>query len=160
MTTAGSPVFNKVPYLRNSRSFPTDSQELSVEINKSYVDIATAVNNRTIGIFATVPMITGNTWYLAGDSQRNQTIRQIYTFTAAGNIAHGIDLSMIKGFVQIYGTFTNGTNWYPLPYVDVTAANNQVNVYVSPTNIVITAGSGSPPSITQGYVVLEWLSNV
>jgi hypothetical protein len=42
--------------------------------------------------------------------------------------------------------------------VDVVSAPNQVNVYVTPTNIVITAGAGSPPSITNGTVILEWLS--
>ena len=62
------------------------------------------------------------------------------------------------GFTRIYGTFTDGTNWYPLPYVDETSATDQISLVVDATNIAITAGGGAPPSITRGYVILEWLS--
>lgn len=146
------------PFLRNQRNFPQDStQSLTVEINKAYIDIAQKVNDRTIGIFPLNSFVTtGNIWYLTGPTGRQPTLRQVYTFSAAGSIAHGINLSQIGGFVQIYGTFTDGTNWYPLPYVDIVAAN-QISVYVDPTNIVITNGGGAP-SITSGYVVLEWLA--
>ena len=152
-------VVNQVAYLRTSRNFPQDSQPLSVEINKSYVDIASAVNERTIGIFPTDrPAITGESWFL--NSRKQQTLRQLYTFTSAGNINHGINVANIAGFTKIYGTFTNGTNWYPLPYVNATAANNQVQVIVTSTQIQIVAGGGAPPTITKGFVVLEWLSQV
>jgi hypothetical protein len=151
---------NNVPFLRTSRNFPTELQALTVEIDRSYIDIANAVNSRTIGLYSTNAFVTtGDSWYV-NSNQRMQTIRKIYTFTGAGNIAHGINFNNIVGFTNIYGTFTNGTNWYPLPYVDVTAANNQVNVIVTPTNIVITSGGGSPPGIVSGYCVLEFLSNV
>lgn len=150
------------PYLRVQRSFPTsDAQQLGVEVDRAYVDTALAVNARTIGLFAeNYPIVSGESWYVGGSSTKQQTLRQIYSFSAAGNIAHNINLVNVPGFTRIYGTFTDGTNWYPLPYVDVSNANNQVNVYVSPTNIVITAGGGSPPSISSGTVVLEWISNV
>lgn len=155
-----SNVPNNVPFLRTSRNFPVEIQELTVEIDRAYLDIANAVNARTIGIYSTnASVTTGNSWFI-NSNQRNQTIRKIYTFSAAGNIAHGINLSQIAGIVKIEGTFTDGTNWYPLPYVDVTAANNQVNVIVNPTNIVITAGGGSPPTITSGFVIVEWLALV
>jgi hypothetical protein len=151
----------QAPFLRAQRNFPVDSQPLSVEINKSYVDIANAVNVRTIGLFPfNKSIINGEIWLLAGRNEKQQGIRQAYTFTSAGNIAHGLNLGNIAFFVRIFGTFTDGTNYYPLPYVDATAANNQVAVKVTPTNIVITAGGGSPPTITNGVVVLEWLSNV
>lgn len=152
-------VLNQVPFLRTSRNFPEEAQSLSVEVNKSYVDISNAVNNRTIGIFPTNnPVITGESWFVS-QNKKQQTLRQVYPFTAAGNIPHNVPVANISGFSKIYGTFTDGTNWYPLPYVDVVAANNQINVIVTPTNITITAGGGSPPSIVSGYVVLEWLSN-
>lgn len=130
-------------------------------MDKCYIDIAIKVNERTIGLFAVnFPVVTGEQWYTSGSNQKQQTLRQLYTFTSAGNIAHGINTSQISGFTKIYGTFTDGSVWYPLPYVDVTAANNQVSLKVTSTNIVITAGGGSPPSITNGFVILEWLSNV
>ena len=150
------------PYLRVQRQFPMDTmQALTVEVDKAYVDIAQRVNDRVIGIFAAnASSVTGEQWYLQGGANKQQSIRQVYPFTSAGSILHGINFASITAFVKIYGTFTDGTNWYPLPYVDVVSATNQVNLYVTPTNIVITAGAGSPPSITKGTVVLEWLSQV
>lgn len=150
------------PYLRQQRNFPNDNiQALTVELDRSYVDIAQKVNARTIGIFPNnTPVVTGDQWFLAGQPNKQQTLRQVYVFTATGNIAHNINLSQVTAVTKIYGTFTDGTNWYPLPYVDVASATNQVNVVVTPTNITIAAGAGSPPSITSGYVILEWLSQV
>jgi hypothetical protein len=155
-------IIQQAPYLRVQRHFPTDSpQNLSVELDRAYTDIAAKMNTRTIGTFAmNFPIVTGEQWFLQGANEKQQTLRQIYTYTSAGSIAHGINFSNISGLTRIYGDFTDGTNWYPLPYVDVTSATNQVNVKVTPTNIVIAAGAGSPPTISSGYVILEWLSLV
>jgi hypothetical protein len=154
-------VTNQVAFLRTSRNFPPDLNQLSIETNLAYVDIANKVNSRTIGIFTrNVASLNGEDWFVNTTNQKQQGFRRVYPFgaiTGATNIAHGLNIPIIQ-IVRIFGTFTNGTNWYPLPYVDVVAANNQVNVIVTPTNIVITPGAGSPPSITSGYVVLEWLS--
>jgi hypothetical protein len=83
----------------------------------------------------------------------------VYIVTGSGNIAHGITTATIAGFTRIYGTFSDGTNFYPLPYTDSASATNQVQVVVTPTNIVITAGGGAP-AITSGFIVLEWLSQI
>jgi hypothetical protein len=74
-------------------------------------------------------------------------------------IAHGINFLSLTNFVRIWGTFFDGTNWQTLPYVDVVAANNQINVKVNATNIIITKGAGTPPTCSNGLVILEWLSN-
>jgi len=150
---------NQSSYLRLQRTFPQDPQALSVELSKAYIDIANVVNKRIIGIFSNSETITGENWVLDGASTKQQTLREVFQFSQSGSIAHGINLSQISGFTRIYGTFTDGINWYPLPYVDVVDATNQVNIYVSGTDIVITSGAGSPPSIVSGYCVLEWLSN-
>lgn len=150
------------PYLREQRQFPnTDLKELSNQSDHAYIDIAQKVNVRTIGIFALgFSVINGESWYLSGSSLKQQALRQIYTFTTSGSIPHGLDLATIPYFSRISGNFYDGTNWYPLPYVDVNAANNQVNIIIDPTNIVITRGGGTPPAITKGIVILEWLSQV
>lgn len=151
-------VVNQVAYLRTSRSFPTDAQALSVEIDKTYVDVANAVNSRTIGLFPTNrPAITGESWFY-NRNQRQQTLRQLYTFTTFADIPHGINTTQIAGFTRIYGTFTDGTNWYPLPYVNIVAVN-QVQIDITPTNIAFNEGAGAP-SVTNGFMVLEWLANV
>lgn len=147
----------QTPFLRAQRHFPQDSQALAVELDKSYIDIANAVNTRTIGVYPkNFSVVTGNSWYLTGSNQRQQTLRQVYTFTSAGSIPHNINTQSISGFTFISGSFTDGTNFYPLPYVAIVAAN-QVQVVITPTNIVITAGGGAP-TIASGVIVLEWLS--
>ena len=153
--------FQQSPYLKEQKHFPNrDLLDLSGQVDIAYIDIAQKINARTIGTFGLgFPLVTGEKWFLSGSSTSQQTLRQLYTFTAAGNIAHGIDINAISGFTKIYGTFSNGTNWYPLPFVDSSAVGNQVSVYVSSSNIVISAG-GSAPTITTGYVILEWLSEI
>lgn len=159
-------ISNQVSFLRTSRTFPEEAQPLSVEIDRMYLDVANAVNNRTIGFFAANrSSVTGESWFVrppgnqSNNSVRQQTARQVYLVSGSGNIAHGLNLSQIPGFTRIYGTFTDGTNWYPIPYVDAVSENNQVSIKITPTNIVITAGGGSPPTIISGWVVIEWLSN-
>lgn len=154
-------IINRDSFLRTSRNFPFEAQALSVEINRSYVDIANAVNAKTIGFFTdNSAAITGESWFLNGSAGKQQTLRQVYQITGAGNTAHGLNLGQLSNITRIYGTIFDGTNYYPLPYVDSTAAGNQIAIKVTPTNIVVTAGGGSPPTISTGLIVLEWLSNV
>lgn len=147
------------PYLRAQRQFPNnDLQELANETDHAYIDIAGKVNARTIGLYAVnFPMVTGESWYLQGQPQRQQTLRQVYTFTATGNIAHGINFASISLFTKPFGSFTDGTNWYGAIYAGSTAIAGEVSFYITPTNIVVVAGAGAP-SITSGIIVLEWLS--
>jgi hypothetical protein len=151
-------VINTSPYMRTTREFPEEMHKLTVEVNKAWLDTAKAVNERTIGLYPTTrPAITGNSYFFSLNL-RQQSIRQVYQFTAAGSIPHGINTTQIWGFASITGTFTDGTNWYPLPYVSETGATNQISIQVTPTNIVITAGAGAPPTITKGIVILEWIT--
>ena len=151
-------VTNSSAFLRSTRLFPQEVKQLSVEVDRAYIDLANSVNAKTNGLFATSkPTVTGESWYINGTRQQ-QGFRQVYNITGAGNIPHHLDLTKIGPFVRIYGTFTDGSVWYPLPYVDVVNANNQVSVKVTSTNIVITAGAGSPPSISSGTVVIEWIA--
>jgi len=153
-------VINQMPYLQTTRNFPLEAQPLAVEVNKSYVEIASTVNNRVIGLFPTTrPAINGESWFI-NNNQRQQGFRQVYTFTATGNIPHGINFTSVS-FIspRSYGTFTDGTNWYGAIYGSNTAIADQISFYVTATNIVVLAGAGAP-SITQGYIDLEWVSQV
>ena len=150
-------IFNQAPFVRTSRSFPTDPQALSVEIDRAYIDLANNLNQRIIGLFAkNRPCINGESWFL-NQNQRQQGIRQIYSFTGAGSIAHGLTLSQIPSFTRIYGTVQDSSgNWWPLPLVSVTDVTAQISIEVTSNNIVITSGAAAV-TISQGIVVLEWL---
>jgi hypothetical protein len=151
-------VSNQTAYLRTSRQFPEDLQKLALEVNKTYVDIANAVNSRTIGTFsANRPAVTGENWFIT--NQRQQGLRQIYTFTTTGNIPHGLSFTSISQFTKPSGSFTDGTNYYGAIYASNVAIPGQVTFYITPTDIVVLAGVGAP-AITKGIIILEWISNV
>jgi hypothetical protein len=150
---------NQVPFLRTSREFPPEVNQLSTEINKAYVDIANAVNSRTISIFPTNrPAITGNNVYITG-SQRQQTFRQLYSFTTLAPIPHGIKTGQIYGFLQGFGSYTDGINFYGLIFGSNTAIAGQISFYLTPTNIVFLSGTGAPTPML-GTLVIEWINNV
>lgn len=162
-------VINQTPYLRTTRNFPTEINALSVQINKSYVDIANAVNSRTISIFPTrVPAVTGENWYF-DQNLRQQTLRQIYPF---GAIAPGTELDIPVGpinftqFTKIYGTvITNAVDYRPLPYVDPITLTTGMAILVGqivilgvPTLCIRIVLGATAPAVTSGIAVLEWLS--
>lgn len=146
------------PYLRTSRHFPEEDKLLSVELSKMYIDIANAVNNRTIGLFPLNKTVqTGETYFLKGVNKQ-QVNRQVFSFTSTTSIAHNITFDLISAFSKAYGAFTDGTNWYGLIFGSNVAIAGQVSFYISPTQIVFLSGSGAP-SVSQGTVVIEWISD-
>lgn len=150
-------VINQIPYLRTSREFPENIQQLCVQVNKSYVDIANAVNNRTISLFPTSrPAITGESWFLS-QNQRQQTLRQVYTFTSTAAINHGIANITPDQFCRCWGSYTDGTNGYGLVWGTNVAVAGIVTFYLTTTQIVFSVGAGAP-ALTSGRITLEWLS--
>lgn len=145
------------PYLETTRRFPQDPALLENVLSKSYVDTANAVNARVIGIFEKQSSVTGEHWFSNNSSNiqtKRQTQRIVYEFSDSSlTFSHG--LTGVTKYTRIYGTFTDGTLNYPLPYVNPTAAN-QVGITVSATQVVITKGGGAP-TISSGFVVLEYL---
>src|SRR4029077_20388239 len=141
-------VTNSVAYLRTSREFPKDVEGLSEEVDKAYIDTANNVNARTIGIFTVKrPAQNGESWYLL-KNQRQQGFRQVYTFTTLASIPHGINLNLIDGFTRLWGTYTDGTNWYGIIAANTTGIAGQLTFYVDPNNIVFVGA----PAITRGRI--------
>ncbi|MGK5595682.1 MAG: hypothetical protein ACSNEK_10055 [Parachlamydiaceae bacterium] len=151
-------VVNQTPFLRTTREFPLDLYQLCVEVNRSYVDIANNVNARTIGVFpANKSAITGESWFLT--PSRQQTLRQVYPISSTSAINHNLNVGSITSFVRMFGTFTDGTNYYGLISGSNSAIPGQISFYITPTQIVFNVGTGAP-ALTSGIVVLEWLTNV
>jgi hypothetical protein len=149
--------FNQSAYLRTTRTFPTDSDSLSRELDKSYLDTAAAVNERTIGLYPTTkPAITGNSWFVSGN-KKQQSLRQVYSFTTTTAINHGITVIEPGQFLNCYGSYTNGTDSFGLPFATSVAVAGLITFYVTSTQIVFMVGAGAP-ALTSGKIVLEWLS--
>lgn len=153
--TATTNVINKMPYLRTTWDFPENPVILAKTLNRSYIEIAGMVNNRTIGIYPSQrPAVGGESWYLT--SRKQQNLRQIYPFTGSGNISHNIPLNSLFQFTKCSGSFTDGTNWYGCLYASSVAIAGQVSFYITPTDIVVLSGAGAPV-ISTGTIVLEWI---
>lgn len=150
---------NQVPFLRTSRSFPEDPHQLTVEVNRAYVDIANSVNSRIIGVFSdNVSVQTGETWTIKGRNYKS--FRQIFPFTSAASIVHNINFRGVY-FVspRSYGVYTNGTNYFGVIFGSGNTITGQTSFFVTPTNIIIRMDVAAP-AITSGFIDLEWLSNV
>jgi hypothetical protein len=158
-------VVNNVPYLRTTREFPLDPNKLTQEVSKSYLDIANAVNSRTIGIYPkNKPSITGNNYFL--NSGRQQSLRQVYTFGAIANgstIDLGFKLASINQIILMYGTYLSGTSYFGLIPADTTAITGQISFYIavngSSTSSDVITFVVDAPSITSGSIVVEWIAN-
>lgn len=156
-----SQIINQASYLRTQRNFPEETELLSEEIDLAYVDISNAVNNRIIGIYPTTKTaITGESWFIS-NNRKQQSMRQVYTFSAAGAIPHMLGSSLQQVSPRSYGqAYDSATNtWYGVIFGSSTAIAAQYSFYVDGTNITVLAGGGVP-AITSGFIVLEWLTNV
>ncbi len=158
-----SNVVNQVAYLRTSREFPEDIKQLTREMSKSYIDTSNAVNSRTIGIFpVNRSAISGESWFISGN-QKQQGLRQVYTFTSTADIDIGFKFSSISQFTKLTGVYTNGTSWFGLIPGTSVAVAGQILFYLttgSSTSDVIrfVLGAGAP-ALTSGTIVLEWISD-
>ncbi len=153
-------LINQSPFLRTSRDFPSDPDKLLQELGKSYIDTAAVVNERVIGIYpSTKQAVTGCSYFINGN-KKQQSLRQTYPFTTKNPINHGISINQIERLLpSCQGAWTDGTNWYGLPFSTNVAIAGQVTFYVTATQIVFLTGAGAPVSFSKGTVTLEWLSN-
>lgn len=160
------------PFVYTYRQFPTDDPH---NLEKQLVNVTTqygsAINQRTIGLFdlsqqpSTGTLLdqqiaNGERWFSVTGLTTPLKLRDGYRVVvqvsdAVLTVAHGITL--INQATRLYGTFFDGTAWQALPYVDVVAANNQIGLSVTATQIIVTKGAGAPPTIAQGLVVFEFL---
>ncbi len=144
------------PFLPTSTFFPEDFEQFRIKFLELYRNIANTTNTREVGIFDEVEFLTGEQWFEPGNSQqKRRTFRRAYSISSSGAFDHG--LSGITLYTRIYGSATNGTIFFPIPYVSIVLAE-QIQIQVNSTQVVITSG-GSAPAITNGIVVLEFLKN-
>lgn len=157
-------IINQSPYLRTTREFPEDLHQLTVEVNKSYLDIASAVNNRTIGIYpSTRSAITGNAYYVTGTAKQ-PSLRQMYPFQTINtgtSLVIPTQLRNYENIVLLIGTcITDRPDYRPIPYVDATLTDQiSIRFDITTTSIIITNGT-TAPNILSGLAIIEWLGSI
>ena len=159
-------VVNQVAFLRTSREFPADKDKLMQTLDKSYIDTSNAVNARTIGIYpVNRPAITGESWFLSSN-QKQQALRQVYTFTTTADIPLGFKISSIAEFTRLFGTWLSGTSWFGVIGGSSVAIAGQLSFYIvvdgasTTTDLIRFAVGAGAPALTKGKVVVEWVSYV
>lgn len=151
------------PFLQTSLYFPEEFEEFRVKFLEVFKDISSTTNIREIGVYDRLEFLAGQQWFNATNSQQKRSaFRRVYSF---GNIATGATLNIphlltnFTEFTHIRGTcITDVVDYRPIPYSSVTAANQQIEINVTATNIVIINGAAAP-NITSGTVVLEFLKS-
>jgi len=142
-------------FISQNTTYSQDESQRLLQHTKFAADAARYINTREIALYDRVEIQTGQQWFnLANNQQKRYGFRKTFAISdAALTFAHGI--TGITLCTYIGGSFTDGTNFYPLPYVSTVLAN-QIQVVVTATQVIITKGGGAP-AISSGVLVLEYL---
>lgn len=152
----------KTPFLITSRNYEIQNPEkLQSTLTKSYEDIAAAVNLRQIGVYDESQTNTGQRWFENSNlNGRLQAFRKIFRLSSVvsgdNRIPHGLQVNSRTIFTHIYGVLNqNGTDAYPIPYLDVPGGDN-VGLWVDATDIHIVTTTANWTAFN-ALVVLEYI---
>jgi hypothetical protein len=142
-------------FLPANTTYSEDQSQRLLQHTKFAADTARYMNLKEVAIYDLTEIQTAQQWFNPGNNQvKRFGFRRVFSFNDASlTFNHGI--TGITLCTYIGGAFTDGTKFYPLPYVS-TAIANQVQIQVTSTQVLITKG-GTAPAITTGVVVLEYL---
>jgi hypothetical protein len=148
------------PFLPINQTFSEDQEQYLIQATNRDRDIARFINIREIAVYDGVQYPTGQQWENPSNvQQKKNSFRKVF-YVSDANLIFNHGITGITLCTAIYGTgFDGTTNFYPLPYVDVTSATNQIMIQVTATQVIITKGAGAPPAISNGVIVLEFLLN-
>lgn len=135
-----------------------------------YKRIANCVNTKEGGLFSLQEQFSSQQYFTLSEPG---VFRNVYRKTFdmvelnGGSIAAGATVTFphnITGILDtatIYGGATNSdapVKYIPLPYVSATSVTNQVQIYLTPTDVVLINGA-TQSALTQAYIVAEYLKN-
>jgi hypothetical protein len=157
-----SPSNSLTAFLPTYQYFTPDQEQFLITMTNLYSLIANSINIRQIGIYSVVESLTGQQFSNPTNANVTKfTYRTIFYF---GVINAGATLSFVHNltFTELthaYGTcITTVIDYRPIPYASGTVVTNQIELQVTPTNIVIINGA-TAPDISSGIIVLEYLKN-
>jgi len=153
-----------------SIEFPKDDGKLLETLTLIYKRIAQSVNTKEGGLFSLQELFSSQQYFTLGNPQQFRNVyRKVFDMVSlnGGPIAAGATVTAahsITGIVaptHIYGGATNSdapVKFIPLPYVSATVVTDQVQIYMTSTNVVLVNGA-TQTDLTQAYVVCEYLKN-
>jgi len=166
MSSDSGPFRNLSSFLITSRKFPTDEALLEPTLTKMYTDVANAVNARTVGVYNSSQIKTGNIYFNNGiEHNQHPGFRKVYQLAsiASGINAIPLDITLISTsrFVNMYGTANRpSVQSVGIPYVNVTTPADgitlRINWTVPQIEVVTTTGNWTAYS---AIIVLEYILN-
>ena len=154
-------------YVPTDLIWPENEVEMRLVLTDYLKRIVEALNDKEVGQYNTQELITGESWFTAGDSNKfRYPFRKVIDFGALPNsgvktAAHGITTNGSTVFTRIYGTSTDQgattiTAAVPIPYADTAAVGTNIELSVDATNVIITTGIDYS-AFNETYVVLEYI---
>ncbi len=146
-------------------------KELLVRLYQNINVIATVVNLKDTGYYATQEFVNGQLYFpnpaLNSSTTTAATYRQVFRMTVnfgalpntgTKSVPHNIAINAGFSFTRIYATASDpvGLAYIPIPFVDVTGTSIQLDV--DATNVNITTVDDRT-NYTVCYVVLEYIKS-
>jgi hypothetical protein len=159
---------NQVPL---SIEFSSDPRENQETLSLMYKRLAQAINTKTGGLFSLAEQVNAEQYSIKQPTNATQVFDNVYRKTFdmvalnGGAIAAGATITFphlilgITSTAHIYGSATNSDTpikYLPLPYVSATLITDQVQIYLTPTNVVLINGS-TQSILTSATIVAEYL---
>lgn len=153
-----------------SIDFPKDKDKFLETITLAYKTIAQSLNNKEGGLYSLQELYNSQLYFTQGNPQIFRNVyRKVFDVVDknGGPIVAGTTVSFphnISGLLyptHIYGAATNSdapAKYIPLPYVSATVVTDQVQIYLTSTNVVLINGA-TQTALTQAYIVAEYLKN-
>lgn len=156
-------LINQLPI---SVEFPSDDRFIEV-MSLLYKRMANAINTKEGSLFPLIEIGNFQQYYIQSSPN---TFRNVYRKTFdmvnlnAGPIAAGATVSVAHGITglvkstHIYGSAKNSdvpSKFIPLPYVSATLITDQVQIYLTSTNIVLVNGA-TQSILTDASIVAEY----
>lgn len=156
-------------FIPNDLIIPDDFSEAKLILTDYLRNVIDALNDKEIGQYNTVELVTGQNWFTPGDANVLRGVyRKVINFgtlpnTTTTSVAHGITTTQNTVFTRIYGTATDPgattiTSAIPLPYVDPSALANGILLNVDATNVNVTTAADYS-AYTNTFIVLEYIQN-
>lgn len=160
------PVNGIQSFVPNDLLIPTKFESANPILTDYFRRMVSALNDKDIGQYNTIPTVNGQKWFTPGDANRERFVyRLVVDFgalpnTATKTVAHNIPTTGNTVFTRIYGTSTDLgattiTAAIPLPFSSTTL-NQNIILSVDATNVIITTGIDYS-AYTTTYVVLEYI---
>lgn len=171
----------RAPYAQQNVIIPDDWTEARLILTDYINRMAFAVNARELASYQEANLVSGvniseqvngQLWFSAGDANAfRYGLRTVVNVTAglqdysggvtSQTVAHGITTTDETRFTRIYGVANDPgassiTAALPLPYVDVDAIANSIELRVDATNVTLRYGADYS-AYTDVYIVLEYV---